>query len=561
MTPRPRVCAVLCLALLAAWPVVSARSAAAPSETGASPLTEDERKSFSLLGLSVDKLAAPDLARYRAPFDFHKESLNDEEKDGLLYAGNRFDEDTGHILSLQSKQPLTVLDIEVSRRNTLLGQKDAILAKLSLLLSQQEPGKPLSPQAQTQVKALVDAYPGALPPSLVKTLTTPGLSASSLHADAAQAYEASTRFFDGQNTLKDWVGNALPVKAEPTSAYAAKVYFDDTEKRLGQTLRASVADELMKNPVGRELLDHFRDRKGELDLPHFLILRIDPKAMAVYSSSNKSVVFNQRIIEDALMDGVPAKDQPKLRRELADSKKFAAYLLAHPEAFQKAVAANGTTFLHELTHAWQDRREGLMGEGDRGNVPGVNAIENEHEAFLMEVRWLHARLLADPKSAAKDEMLDSYRQFLANPDLWRNDITQRYLANWPQSSADFPTALQLQEQRVGVARKFMGEGLHQRLVQAIKLLGYQRGTEEMKKSESAARKRVAEFDKTVYPQMRQEGMRGLAELFLSLAREAEDADDRKEALKQAEGYAQELNDKELQRRVEELRPKPGRKGR
>ncbi|MDD5629158.1 MAG: hypothetical protein PHU21_08835 [Elusimicrobia bacterium] len=575
MSPRPRAVVALCLALFLGWPFHCAQAAPAapPPSAQVQPLTDDERTGFKFLGLRIDDktgqvfkadgaaLTPAELARYRGPYDFHKEPLNDDEKDDLLYSGNRFDEDTGHILSVADKKPLTVLAIEVSRRNTLLGQKHAILERLSVVLSQQEPGKPLSPQAQAQVKALVDAYPGALPPSLVKTLTTPGLTASALNADALKAYEDSTRFFDGQTTLKDLVENALPVQAKPYSSYSDKVYFDDSEKRLGGMLRTAVQGELAKNPAGQELLDHFRNKKGEVELPNFLILNIDPKAMASYSSSNKAVTFNQKLIVEALAQELPKDKQAALRKELADSRKFAAYLLAHPEGLQKSVAANGTTFLHELTHAWQDRRDRLMVEVNRGNMPGVMFLENEHEAFLAEMRWLHARLIADPAGSANEEMLESYRQFIVNPDLWRNDISQRYLANWPQFAATLPTAQDLQKQRISTARRLMGEGLYQRVVQGFKVLVMERGTQEMRTVESANRKRVAEFDKTRYPAMRAEGMRALAELYIAQAEKAKGAGDREEALDTAWAYALQLKDEPLTARIEALRAKKKGRGR
>ena len=52
-----------------------------------------------------------------------------------------------------------------------------------------------------------------------------------------------------------------------------------------------------------------------------------------------------------------------------------------PEAISAVVKDNDVVIVHELTHAWQDRRDPVFREMTRGNLPDTTPLEYEEEAY------------------------------------------------------------------------------------------------------------------------------------------------------------------------------------
>lgn len=505
-----------------------------------------EDKTGRLLDAQDQALSEERYAAYGQPFDFFRAEVPDGDRAALTYTGHRFDEETGHVLSPQTKKPLTVLDIEQYRKYMLLNNKHVILERLSHLLSAQDPGKPLPPEARAKIKALTDSEKAALPPALAKALESPQTLAGALKGQAERAYLDSTRFFDGQGTLSDKVRTNMPVWAGGSNGRQKPSFFDETEKKLGESLRAAVAAHLAKDPVGRELLSHLPE------LPPFLILKIDQNAGAVYNYTDRTVIFNQQYVVEGLLAGKPPQEAEALRQELSDPKKFARYLLAHPKAQEDFLAGNDVAVFHELTHARQDRRDRLMGELNRGNSPSAIYIEYEQEAFLQQNRYVHSKILRGESVLPGD--LDNYRQMLGNFARWKDGIAQSYTELWPQAAATIGTAQALQKERISAARRLMGESLHGTLVQAMKLIGYKQGSLAMAQAQNGSRQRMDAFKKDEYPAMKKQAARPLAERFLTLARSEKNRLQKIALLDSAAAYAEQAGDAALLRQIERERP-------
>ncbi len=504
-------------------------------------------KSGRVLDTQSQPLSEERYAAYRQPCDFFRTEIPDGDRAALTYGGHRFEEETGHILAPQTKKPLSRLDVEQYRKYMLLNNKHVILERLSHLLAAQDPAKPLSADARARVKALTDFEKAALPPALAKALESPRTLAGALKGQAERAYLDSTRFFDGQGTLSDKAKADLPVWAGGGDGRQKPNFFDDTEKRLGEALRDAVAAHLAKDPVGRDLLSHFKGKDGKPELPPFLILKIGPNAGAVYNITDRTVIFNQQYMVEGLLANKPPEAAEGLRQELSDPKKFARYLLAHPKAQEDFLVLNDVAVFHELIHARQDRRDRLMGELNRGNTPSAIYIEYEQEAFLQQNRYVHSKVLRGEAVTPKE--LDNYRQMLGDFSRWKDGIKQTYTELWPQAAATIGTAQALQKERIGAARRLMGESLHSAMVQTLKLIGYEQGSQAMAQAQKGSQARLAAFKKDEYPAMKKQAARPLAERFLALARGEKNRVQKIALLDSAAAYAELAEDAALLKRI------------
>ncbi|MBI3553065.1 MAG: hypothetical protein HY077_11170 [Elusimicrobia bacterium] len=562
---RNRVFALL-WPLLAALPAVSRAADGEPLDFKKTKVEGEARRQFEYLGYRFEektgRILGPDgttlgLEKFKdlvSPYDFHKVPVPDEERSQLTIEGCRFDEESGHILILddktKAKVPLPKLTLEFFQKQSRLAAGHEILERMSLLLSQQPSDKPLPDEVKAQLKSMLERSPGAaVPEALVKAINAPGAAVPEARALVEKAYTDSTRFFDGQQTLGEHFKSAMPVLPGWNKPHKPAQFFDDNERRLGNALRASAQEHFARSPIGQELLDHFKDKHGKVKLPPFLVLDIDERMGAVYNQTNKTVVVNQRYVVDGLTAHLPERERDALRLELKDSKKFAAYLLAHPEAREAFLKQQDVTIFHELTHAWQDRRERLFDEMGRGNTPAVIHLEYEHEAFIQENRYMHWKVLHDPASAKDDPMLPSYMEMLSDFDKFRDGVTQQYYQLFPKNAATLATVNDLQKERVSAARRLMGESLHAGLVEMLRLFGMARGSSQIKRVESSSRKRMEAFLKDEYPRMQEEGRRGIVEVYLLNAQDDKTAIERDSDLLTAEEWAKATQDEKLIERV------------
>lgn len=445
------------------------------------------------------------------PYDFRGRGLKAADRDALLGMGYRFVEESGAVLSPDTKKPVSRGEMAKVLEELLLGRRHNALERAHHLLSKKSGAGDLSPADKRELDALLSSEGDALPPAFKKALEGLDRNFSGARLEAERAYSDSTRYFDGQTTMADRLKNSLPVQAggwnEPRRP---PVYFDETERKLGETLSADLAKYYAWTPVAAPILEGFRDKDGKVALPPILVLKIDPQAGAHFDPTNRSIVANHEYVLDGLLDSVPPKDRETLRKELQDSAKLARYLLDHPKARETLLEKYDVEFFHELTHAWQDKRRGLMVEEVRGNAPGVMAIEFEHEAFLMQNKYLHAKLLKDPDKTMNHPWFGGYVELLGNFDTWREAITRQYMESWPQFSGNLKKTQEIQDTRISLARKIMGEGLYERVTGWLKLKGFGLGSEEIKREDSAQKEAMENFERSAYPVMRYEGFSKLS---------------------------------------------------
>lgn len=419
--------------------------------------------------------------------------------------GWRFDDDKGHLLSPKTKKPAPRAEVEEFLAEIEASQRHLTLQRMHYLLSRQDLDRPLSPAVQAELKRLVEKRREILPKSVLDALNAP----RALGAAVLKAYEDSTHFFDGKVTLGERLGAALPVLGTWNAGQRLPGYFDDAERRLGENLAAAVAKRLRANPVGRGLLEKFR-KNGKLELPQFLVLAIDANAHAAYTPSSDSIILNFSAVVGAVVARAPPERRAALEAQLKDAAALAEHLRNNPKALEEFVAGEDSTIYHELVHAWQQRRDPSGVEQLRGNAPDFNMLEGEQEAFVEELRYLHAKILAGDETALREAWDDGrYREFIADPVAFRQSIADIYLQNWPEQAALLPTGLDLQNDRVSLARRLLGTSVGARVEHALKLIGLSRGTRAMQADLDAYTARFAALDKE-HPRLQQEGYAALA---------------------------------------------------
>lgn len=507
-------------------------------------LTPFERAALEDADVDPARLTEERYALLKGPFDWRKEELSDAERSDLVLDGCRL-EDDGRALCLPDKEPITGFQA-LSRRGRRAARHAAIERVLAVL-AKEDPSKPLSPQARGYVRKIDEAHPGLLPDALLQAVSLPGANAGGAAAAFETAYLDSTRFFDGRRSLDDLRESVVPVPAPPSRGPQA--FYDDAESRASAALTQSMAEELNKNPVGRELAKSL----GGV-LPPIVVLPIQAGAEAFYHGGR--VVLSEGSVLDQLAEGLDGKRAAALKARLSKPGALAAHLSSDAAARAKVLAANEGTIVHEMTHGLQERRDVFNAEQDRGNVLSANYAEEEHEAFLTELRYLHADLLADPDGSMSDEDLSRYESLVSDFDRFRDEITRSYAETFPDGAGTLKTAREVAALRAEASQKLMrGGGWTQTLRQALKLAGLATGAAETDAYEQAYAGRMESFRKLEYSALVRQSPLVLARAWKAKAARETDRLGRVHALETALEHALRSGDQAL---VAELRERVDR---
>jgi hypothetical protein len=509
---------------------------------------------FKFLGCSQDKasgglispqgkaLTPEETASWLKPHDCLKEPLHSATQMTLLANGYRFDDGSGRILTPVSKAPVTRIEVAALAYQIGLNRRHSTLLAMQTVLKDQDPGKPLSAESETRLKAIAESNHDILPAEITDILASAGTArALALKQTVEDSFVDSTRFFDGQKTVLDRAYAAVPGLRIP-ALQAKTPYFDDPEKRLGAALAEDAAELLKANPVGREILDRLRDGSGKPRLPAMLVLRLgsgdgkeydragavcipgDPGSVII--SYGTAVAATRQALKEALAasgNKVSDQDRKTFDAGLDQPSRLAGLLLDMPELRRFVLSKLEGTLAHELTHAWQFRRDRSSVETSLGNLPGVILIENEHEAARVQLRYLHEELKTGRSKDLRTFDLDSYQLLLTDYDRWRDDISRNYLSMFPASAASYKTVAGLQAERSGalkrlLASRLMQEGVLGVLDRSLSLLGLDRGSEALGSDETEHAKRTRAFLSETYPSIRTEGGHLLAQRHRSAGR-------------------------------------------
>jgi len=375
-----------------------------------------------------------------AAADWRKSDLPDAMKDALRGEGLRL-EDDGRVLDGRTRAALTPDQLAAALARIGLTTQRLALERLSLLLAKD----PLSPED----RAAAEALKGDLPPDVAAALDArAGLA--DLRRATGEGLARVAAYFDGARTLDERRANALPVRAGPPGARAPLPYFDESERRLGDALRAAAARTLDADPFGRRIVARLNGRDGRPDLPPIVVEDLSGEA-AAYDYRRRALVVDRASLIASVAGRVPAMDRTAVVKSLGARGALIGYLNAHPDAVAAFAAENDALLAHELTHAWQDRREPVMQEMARGNLPEALLVEYEREAWTTKNLYISSRLARDPAAKLDGEELRDFEAMADDYGAWAAALRARY-QDAAVNAMDVPTAAALQRARLAAAR-------------------------------------------------------------------------------------------------------------
>ncbi len=465
-----------------------------------------------LIGAGGRALPAAEYRRLMSPFDASTERLDPLTWSALMGRGYRVDEATCRILAPGSRRPLLRAQILLSRRGGEVGALRHTMGDLLTILRRTPAGEPVPPAVLRSLQLARSAgvrIPAALRASLAGAANA-GDAAASLEA----AYADSTRLFDFSRGLKAVAESSLPVLPGGVNAPARPpVYQDSLETRLGRAFDADLAAQFARTPSGRRMLARFRDARGAARLPDIVMVKMSQRpfeggygqSAAVANPETGGIQINHWDAARVALETAPAKDRAALAKEFSDPAKLALYLLNHPDARKAFISREDVVLYHELTHIWQFRRDASTIEQVRGNAPGLNPLEREHEAYREQFRYLTDKLALEPRQSLDTGWVDMYQMLLAQgyPAL-RTWIDGRYMGTFAGSS-DFKTVEQVQAQRESVARRLRKTSAYAWVLEGLKLVGLRRADAALRADDSAYRSRARDFETRILPEMRRQG--------------------------------------------------------
>ena len=464
--------------------------------------------------------------------DWRQDKLNTPMQEALRGAGYRL-EDDGRVLGPDTRAPLTETQLGMALRKLGLSTQRLALERLRVMLDD----KSMSPADQASLRALK----GNLPPEVADALDDhTGTSALKALADRDIAQIAA--YFDGGRRLAERLDDARPVRAAVPGPRSPLPYFAASEQRLGGALQAAALRQIGRDPFGRKVLARLNGKNGKPLLPPIVVDDLTGDA-ARYDYRRHALIVDRQMLISAATDGVSAAQRGALEKTLTQRAALIDHLNAHPQALASFAAKNDALLVHELTHAWQDRREPVMREMARGNLPAAVVVDYEEEAWITKNLYLQSKLTHSPASVEDDGEFMDDRRMLANPTAWRTALRLNY-AGSDADAMDFGTANAIQDRRLEMARLRRVKNERQQISKDLDVAALERAEKELSSSEAGEEPRLARLQAAI--ELARPGSRALiASYYIGAARRARNATDFDVRIHKAIFYAAKSGDAAL----------------
>ena len=408
--------------------------------------------------------------------DWRQAQLPDAMQGALRGAGYGLLDD-GRVLDPKTRASLTQPELAAAVNRINLSTQRLSLERLRLLLAHE----PLSDSDRAAAAALK----GDLPDDAARALDSKA-SLADLRALADRDLTQIAAYFDGSRTPAERAEAAAPVQAGVPGPRAPLPYFDPSERSLGDSLRAAAATQVAKDPFGRTVLARL-----DGNIPPIVVENLSGD-VAEYDYRRRALIVDQNTLAASVADGVPAKDRGALEKTLASRQALIGFLNAHPQAVAAFASQNDVLLVHELTHAWQDRRDPIMQEMSRDALPAAVVIDYEEEAWLTKNIYLQSKLKHDPESVADDVELSDYRKMSADPRNWLGDLRADY-AGAASNAMNLETARAIQEHRLEMARARPVADRDAQSAKSLDLLALTRADKELAAAVEKESARVSEL--------------------------------------------------------------------
>jgi len=413
--------------------------------------------------------------------DWRRADLDGRVRAALAGSGWRLEAD-GRALDPKTKAPATQEALDKAVLDLRQGARRAALETASLMLAS---GEPLKLEDRRKVEFLSED----LPPALVAALLGPKPDLAKAKALAAADLTLVAAYFDGSRTPADREAAASPVAAGTPGPRVDLPYFTALEKSVGDKLRASAAAEIGRDPFGRTVLSRL-DAGGKPALPALVIEDQNGGVVAQYDFRRGAVVLDREAVLASVTGTVPPRAASALRASLAPPGALLAYLDAHPEAVAAVVKDHDVLLVHELTHAWQDRRDPIFREIARGNLPDVQPLEYEEEAYKTKNLYIHSKLKNDPASVKMDQEFEDYLLMLHGPLSWRLELERTLNNASPSRALTLPSVRDIQSAHRDRAAARSAATADEQKAKSLDLLGLTRAQKELFALETAHARRM-----------------------------------------------------------------------
>ncbi len=493
-----------------------------------------------MLVMPAPAAAAPTPAAPAARADWRRAGIDERVKAGLISLGWRL-EDDGRALDPKTKAPADKTAFDKAVLDLRQDARRAALESLNLML---DPKRPADPGDRARLEMLAQD----LPPGLAAVALDPKSDLSKIRAMAGAELDKVAAYFDGGRTMADRRAAAQPVPAGTPGPRAEPPYYTVLERSVGERLQASARAEIGRDPFGRTVLSRL-DAAGKPDLPPILIEDQGGGVVARYDYRRRAVVLDREGLLASVIGTVPPRRASALRASLSTRDALLAYLEAHPEAVEAVVKENDVVLVHELTHAWQDRRDPVFREMARGNIPDVQPLEYEEEAYKTKNLYLRSKLKRDPASVRMNDDFADYVMMTHGIGSWRRKLFDDIETAAPARALTLKSAIAVEAGRLQRVRaRSVATGEEQR-AKALDLLTLTRGARRLAELETAHANRMAALDPEIQGATTA-SYKDLGSYYLVQASAAARAPDRMVFLEKAARYAEASGDKAL---IEEVR--------
>lgn len=468
------------------------------------------------------------------PVDWRNIDLNARTKLALGSQGWILEED-GRALRPGTREPAGAQELEKAIFEIRQIASQASLEKLRLILSS---GKPLSQSDMEVVASLSNDLPR---PLLLEALD-PRSDPAKLRAltDENLARIAST--FDGSRTLQGRRDAAAPLKTRSRKGLDSP-YASAADETVGRAFNVGMVKAIGRTAYGRTVLRRLNDAKGKAVPPPVLIDNLEGVPTA-YDFRRGAILIDHETLVDSIVDYEPLKTRESLRRSLDKHGALLSYLKAHPGSITRFINSNDVLLVHELTHTWQDRRDPLLGEIVRGNVPTALILEFEREGFLTKNLYLHSKLANAPDTVRIDQELADYEAMMFSRQDWWREKREDYRLGSPAYALDLSEVDAIMKRRLNAAKSKETASVAQRRDKALDILALSLGQSQLRASGAAQKERLAALEE-VLDRTEPERHKAIGMYYLKEALNEPRSPDRMILLRKAEHHAAAAKDQAL----------------
>lgn len=488
------------------------------------------------------------LAAGEAPADWRRVVTDERVKAGLTMGGWRLEED-GRALDPKTKAPATKAGLDKAVLDLRQDARRAALEAVNIMLDPKR-----EPELTDRVR--LEMLAQDLPPGLAKAVLDPASDLAKTRAMAVAELDTVASYFDGTRTMAERQAAAQPVSAGTPGPRAAHPYYTAQENSVGDKLRDSAASVIGADPFGKVILSRLNGKNGRPDLPPVVIEDQSGPALAQYDIRRGAIVLDREGVLSSIVGAEPPAKRAALRASLSTRAALLAYLDAHPEAVATVARDSDVVMAHELTHAWQDRRDPIFREMARGNLPGAQPLEYEEEAYKTKNLYLGSKLKNDPSSVNMDDEFRDYQKMTNGVALWTQDLFTELEVASPARALSARSLRSVEAERLARARRRAVASSDEQRAKALDLAALTRGGRQLAEFERAHARRAAALDGEINGGQT-DSFKRLGSYYLVQALTAPRAPDRSAFFDQAERYAKASGNKTL---LEEIRKAKEKKG-